>query len=56
MTTDEQRNVARIERLERLLAETCAALLRAGTEQDGNWGHKASRETLAEVLVELRQV
>lgn len=45
----------RLERLERLLAEVSLALLRAGTDQDGSYGYKSTRQVLLDVAKELKE-
>ena len=43
----------RIDALTRMLIDVVDALLRQGTEQDGNWGHMSTRETLQSIQRDL---
>lgn len=46
----------RLERLESNLEILCWALARMGTEQDGNWGYKAFRIELADIIKDLQGI
>ena len=46
--------LARVERLEKLVADLCLALHRQDTALDGNWGWPATLDELTRIADELR--
>lgn len=45
--------VERVDRLERMLADLVGALLREGTERDGNWGYPSRSAVLLAIQAQM---